>query len=518
MNARLRLWVRLALAFGALLVLLGLTAATGVTQLSALSALDARQAELAQLRQQVGQWSALTRLNVVRTVTLAKAGSPPPLAQWIDGEMKDTSARISELQKKLEASLAGDKDKPLLEAVAQARKKYLALRVSLLKRLALPEQAEQATAEIESQLMPAAAAYLASLDAVMAHVDAESALHEAERQQTLQRAYRVIPALAALALVLGIVLAWRVARSLVLPIRAAQATARRIAAGDLTQPVCTDRADEIGELQQALADMQASLGRMVGGIRAGTDHVSTATTQIASGNQDLSARTERAASSLQQTAATMAQLSEAIQQSAGSADEAHRLATSAAAVARRGGAVVAEVVSTMAEINAGSSRISEITGVIDGIAFQTNILALNAAVEAARAGEQGRGFAVVAAEVRSLAGRCGDAAREIRGLIESSVHKVQAGSRLVENAGSTMRDIEHSVQDVSQAIGGITAAASGQANGIGEVNQAVLQLDQITQQNAALVEESAAAAQSLKEQATALARMVGNFRMSPAGA
>jgi methyl-accepting chemotaxis protein len=201
---------------------------------------------------------------------------------------------------------------------------------------------------------------------------------------------------------------------------------------------------------------------------------------------------------------------------AGSAGQAQSLATEAVAVARRGGEVVAQVVSTMAEINAGSGRISEITGVIDAIAFRTNMLALNAAVEAARAGEQGRGFAVVAAEVRSLAGRCADAAKEIRGLIEASVVKVEAGSRLVGSAGSTMQQIESSVRQVTDAIGDLSAAASGQANGIGEVNQAVAQLDQMTQQNAALVEEAAAAAQSLKDQAQSLGRLVAGFRVPQA--
>jgi methyl-accepting chemotaxis protein len=296
------------------------------------------------------------------------------------------------------------------------------------------------------------------------------------------------------------------------------AYAKRVAAGDLSRRIRTRQHDETGELLNTLDDMSESLASIVSNVRVAADSIHTAARQMRAGSTDLSQRTEEQASSLEQTAASMEELTGTVKHNSDNARQADELAQRACQVAAASGELVGQVVTTMSGIQVSSKKIVDIIGVIDTIAFQTNILALNAAVEAARAGEQGRGFAVVAAEVRSLAGRCGDAAREIRGLIESSVHKVQAGARLVESAGSTMRDIEHSVQDVSQAIGGITAAASGQANGIGEVNQAVLQLDQITQQNAALVEESAAAAESLKEQASALAHMVGNFRMAPAAA
>jgi methyl-accepting chemotaxis protein len=247
------------------------------------------------------------------------------------------------------------------------------------------------------------------------------------------------------------------------------------------------------------------------------DGISTASTQIATGNQDLSARTEQAASSLQQSAASMEQLTGTVRQSAESASQAAQLASSAAQVAQRGGQVVSEVVSTMDQINASSKKIADIIGVIDGIAFQTNILALNAAVEAARAGEQGRGFAVVASEVRSLAQRSAEAAREIKGLIGQSVDKVEAGSRLVQDAGSTMDEIVVSVKRVTDMISEISAASGEQSQGIGQVNVAVSQLDQMTQQNAALVEESAAAAESLKDQALRLSGIIGTFRLSGQG-
>jgi methyl-accepting chemotaxis protein len=259
--------------------------------------------------------------------------------------------------------------------------------------------------------------------------------------------------------------------------------------------------------------MNESLGKVVGDVRASTDSISTASQEIATGNTDLSSRTEQTASNLQQAASSMEQLTGTVKQSADSARQANQLASSAAEVAARGGNVVSQVVTTMDEINASSKKISDIIGVIDGIAFQTNILALNAAVEAARAGEQGRGFAVVASEVRSLAGRSAEAAREIKGLIGASVDKVEAGSRLVADAGATMTEIVGSVQRVSDIIGEITAASSEQSDGIGQINTSVIHLDQMTQQNAALVEESAAAAESLKEQAKRLAQVVSVFKL-----
>ena len=261
-----------------------------------------------------------------------------------------------------------------------------------------------------------------------------------------------------------------------------------------------------------------SIERSISQVRASADSINTASIEIATGNQDLSTRTEQTASNLQQAASSMVQLTGTVKQSADSARQANQLASSAAEVAQRGGSVVAQVVSTMDEINTSSKKIADIIGVIDSIAFQTNILALNAAVEAARAGEQGRGFAVVASEVRSLAGRSAEAAREIKGLIGASVEKVDAGSRLVADAGQTMTEIVSSVQRVTDIIGEITAASSEQSDGIGQVNQAVSQLDQMTQQNAALVEQSAAAAESLREQAASLARVVGTFQLDLHGA
>ncbi|MDP1534086.1 MAG: methyl-accepting chemotaxis protein [Rubrivivax sp.] len=302
-------------------------------------------------------------------------------------------------------------------------------------------------------------------------------------------------------------------RSVVSALRKAAAEATAIAQGDLSRSLETDRTDEVGELQTALAAMQGALASLVGEIRLSVDSIHTASSEVASGNQDLSTRTEQTASSLQQTASSMEQLTSTVRQSADSAHSANQLATSAASVAQRGGQVVSQVVTTMAEINQSSRKIADIIGTIDGIAFQTNILALNAAVEAARAGEQGRGFAVVASEVRSLAQRSAAAAKEIKGLIGSSVERVDAGSKLVGDAGRTMSEIVASVHRVSQVIAEITATSSEQSEGLGQINSAVTQLDQMTQQNSALVEQGAAAAESIKEQAHRLSESVAFFRL-----
>jgi methyl-accepting chemotaxis protein len=302
-------------------------------------------------------------------------------------------------------------------------------------------------------------------------------------------------------------------RSIVQPIREARGLAQAIATGDLTHKVEVDGRDEAADLMRALQSMQDSLRKLVGQLRDSSESIQTASNEVAAGNQDLSQRTEEAASSLQQTASSMEQLTGTVRQSAEAAAQANQLASSASSVAQRGGEVVSQVVSTMDEINSSSKKIADIIGVIDGIAFQTNILALNAAVEAARAGEQGRGFAVVAGEVRSLAQRSAEAAKEIKALIGTSVDKVETGSRLVQDAGSTMNEIVASVRRVTDIIGEITAAAGEQSTGIGQVNTAMTQLDQMTQQNAALVEESAAAAESLKDQAHKLNGLVATFRL-----
>ena len=300
------------------------------------------------------------------------------------------------------------------------------------------------------------------------------------------------------------------------PLVQARQTALTIAQGDLSQSVKVEGKDEVADLQRALDQMQQSLGSMVTQVRDASGNIATASQEIATGNQDLSSRTEQTASNVQETVASLSQLTATVQQTASSSQLANQLAASASTTASRGGDVVAQAVVSMQEITTSSRKIGDIIGLIDSIAFQTNILALNAAVEAARAGEQGRGFAVVAAEVRSLAQRSAQAASEIKALIQTSVQAVDVGVRQVEDAGKTMKEIVDSVQRVGDIIGEITAASSEQSGGIGQVNQAVGDIDRMTQQNAALVEESAAAAESLREQAARLAQVVGQFRIAGA--
>jgi len=331
---------------------------------------------------------------------------------------------------------------------------------------------------------------------------------------TSARGWQIV--LLVLNIAIGFALALWIARLVSRPLQEALALARQVADGDLTQHIEARSNCETGQLIQALGDMNHSLQSLVGQVRSGTDLIATASSEIAAGNQDLSSRTEEQASSLEETASSMEQLTSTVKQNADNARQANQLARSASGIAVKGGDVVGQVVGTMASINASSRQIVDIISVIDGIAFQTNILALNAAVEAARAGEQGRGFAVVASEVRNLAQRSAAAAKDIKTLINNSVEQVEAGSTLVNQAGATMDEIVASITRVTDIMGEITAASVEQSSGIEQVNHAIVQMDQVTQQNAALVEEAAAAAESMQEQAAQLSQVVCRFKLSAA--
>ncbi len=339
----------------------------------------------------------------------------------------------------------------------------------------------------------------------------------AEAQSNFNSIFMITSVAVVVGVILAIVISMMLIRAIVGPINEAVNVANAVASGDLTSRIDVNSDNETGRLMQALKQMNDNLVDLVGKVRTGTDSIYTASGEIASGNADLSQRTEEQASSLEETASSMEELTSTVRQNADNARQANQLASGASEVAVRGGAVVGQVVQTMSAINDSSKKIVDIISVIDGIAFQTNILALNAAVEAARAGEQGRGFAVVATEVRTLAQRSAAAAKEIKELISDSVSKVEDGTRLVDEAGTTMEEIVSSVKRVTDIMAEISAASQEQSSGIEQVNQAVTQMDEVTQQNAALVEEAAAAAESMQEQAQALTHAVSAFKLSGGG-
>ena len=460
------------------------------------------------------RWTGLTETNAARTQALIVSNDPA-----VEAEFKDviaaTSAQISEVQKSLESMALSDADKAQMARIAEARKKMIDLRGEA-RKLKADGQQDQAVTLVKQSYNPAVAAYLQTLHDFVRQQQEYAASRQAEMATSRMLTVKMAAVAVGLLLLAIIVGAYYLIGSIQRPLEQASGLAERIAGGDLSMQESVTRGDEFGDLLRALYTMSDALGRMVQQVRQSTDSIAIASAEIATGNHDLSMRTEETSSNLQETAAAMEQFTSTIQQSAGSAQQASSLAAGATGVARKGGEVVTQVVATMEDINHSSKKIADIIGVIDGIAFQTNILALNAAVEAARAGEQGRGFAVVASEVRSLAGRSAEAAKEIKQLISASVEKVETGSRLVTDAGTTMTDIVQSVQRVTDMIGEITAASSEQSAGVSQVNQAIGNLDQMTQQNAALVEESAAAAQSLREQADQLAQVVSRFKVNAA--
>ncbi|CAM4011950.1 methyl-accepting chemotaxis protein [Roseateles saccharophilus] len=512
---RLRIGQRLGLAFA---VSIALTAALAVYARIELSRINAdltlmvedrlvKVEQLGQVRDNVGSIAEATRNIILLTDNAA-----------MQREMGVIDARRNDnigLLKTLTASIQSEKGRQLLREAETARQAYAAS-TNRVTALGLKNDSEPARELLLSETIQLQAAFFGRLDALTSFQKELMKSAAASTDATVRFAQVAVAVVAAAAAALGILLAWAITRSVVGPIRQAVTAAETVAAGDLRLRLDTSGRDETAQLLQALQRMTDSLVGIVSTVRGNAESVATASGEIAQGNADLSQRTEEQASSLQQTAASMEELGATVGHNTDTARQAAQLADGAARVAENGGQVMGQVVDTMEQITTSSRRIGDIIGTIDGIAFQTNILALNAAVEAARAGEQGRGFAVVAGEVRSLAQRSAEAAREIKTLIGTSVERVEAGNELVGAAGRTMGEVVGQVRRVADLISEISAASGEQSKGIGQVGEAVSQLDQVTQQNAALVEESAAAAESLRAQATQLAATVAAFKLDAA--
>ena len=503
---------KLILSFAAVIVL---TVILGVFAIRQLDAVNQASTDIAQ------NW-----LPTIKTAQILQASLPRMRIselQMITAQQesdrsdaeKAIKTRLETLAKQraaYEKQISEPEEKTIYEQFSKTFAAYVEIDKQLTA-LAVADKNEEARALFKGESNKLFRTMNDQLDGIVKVNDDGSSRSDQQADKTFVSARAWIVGLLAAIVVIAFGLALTVARIVSRPLNDAVEVAQRVAQGDLTVDIRAASTDETGMLMHSLRAMNDSLQRIVGEVRIGTDTISTASQEIATGNLDLSSRTEQQAGSLEETASAMEELTATVKQNADNARQANQLAVSASEIATQGGEVVGQVVQTMGSINESSKKIVDIISVIDGIAFQTNILALNAAVEAARAGEQGRGFAVVASEVRSLAQRSASAAKEIKGLIDDSVEKVDVGSQLVERAGTTMSEVVASVRRVTDIVGEITAASHEQSTGLDEINRAITQMDEVTQQNAALVEEAAAAAQSLQDQAGKLTQVVSVFKL-----
>ncbi|MFX1680596.1 methyl-accepting chemotaxis protein [Mitsuaria sp. CC2] len=510
--ADVRIGSRLAAAFAVVFILLLVILGVGIRVIDGVNATMGRVVEdryaLIALTTQVKSVGDRGAITIGR---LLLAGTPEATKKYMD-EYAGIRQANSENLAKLEKMLADEESKQLFAEQSAARKDYGALVRRIFDLLAAGDR-DGAMAVYQDQMAGPQARYYALIDKMVDFQAARMAADVAEANERSQGAKLDMIVASALALLMGVATAFFITRSITQPIEGAIELAERVAAGDLTYRIRANGKDEVARLMSALQNMVENLHRIVTEVRTGADTIANAAAEVAQGNQDLAARTEQQAAALEETASAMEQLTASVRMSADNAGEADRSASSASGIATQGGEVVGNVVETMSSISAASRRIVEIIGVIDGIAFQTNILALNAAVEAARAGEQGRGFAVVASEVRSLAQRSATAAKEIKRLIDDSVSQVEAGGRMVEQAGQTMQQVVGSIRHVSHIVTEISASSREQSAGIEQVNAAVVQMDDSTQKNAAMVEQSTAAARALQAQAHQLNDAVRAFAL-----
>ena len=511
----IRIGLRLGLGFGvillaAALMLIGSQVSNGVSRASLMSTL-----QRASVQQDLAE--EMRRSLLASSVSVRNMGMQTQVeaVQRDEVEAKRHRAAYLAAKAKLESNGLGEKEREQFARLADIDRQMESQFKDAVD-LASQFNTEQAGAIITGKIDPLLTKALEELAAFIAVQKQRAGQATEQSNAANQMTVNVIGGVGVLVLCLSALMAWALTNSITQPLKVALEATSRVAKGDLVSDIQLVRHSTREETQLLLAgllEMRNGLARMVSEVRTGADNISTGANEIASGNADLSQRTETQASNLQETAASMEQLSATVKNNAETARQANQMASSASAAATKGGVVVGQVVATMEEITTASRKIADIISVIDGIAFQTNILALNAAVEAARAGEQGRGFAVVASEVRSLAGRSAEAAKEIKGLIGASVEKIEAGSRLAGAAGDSMNDIVAQVKRVADLIGEISASAHEQTGGIQQINQAIVQLDNVTQQNAALVEQAAAAADSLNQQAVRMVEVVSIFKL-----
>ena len=510
--SHLRIGTRLAAGF-ALVLLLSVISTSYALYSAHVNADATRQMMEKPLAKErlVSDWYVLIYSAIARTSMIARS-TDQTLSSVFADTIADSTRQGGELLKKIEALLDSEEEKAIFKASIAERVKYQDAK-TVVMNARKAGNAAQAESTYRDSFAPAAANYQNNVKALLAQqrkaIDATAQAIEAANE----RSFTLLLTLCALVVALGSVCAWLITRSITVPLQSAVQVAETVADGDLRTHFGPAASDEIGDLMRALSGMNEALRKVVSEVQSGTNAIATASGEIAAGNQDLSARTEQQASSLEETASSMEELTSTVKQNADNARQANQMAVAASSVAERGGDIVSQVVDTMGAIDTASTKIVDIIGVIDGIAFQTNILALNAAVEAARAGEQGRGFAVVATEVRSLAHRSASAAMEIKQLIGESVRTVEEGSVLAGQAGRTMDDVVSSVQRVNAIIGEIAVASVEQRDGIEQISIAISQMDGVTQQNAALVEQAAAAADALQQQAASLADAVSIFKL-----